>query len=93
MRLPISALLMICFAGILFFLFISFSYAFNGEGGIKETLWDSANETMSGDELTQFSDRMPKLTQGFGIAGVMCIALAVVFFVVDALSEPPDRRI
>jgi len=91
MRLPISSLLMIVFAGILFFLFIGFNYAFHSDGGIKETIWESGNRTMSGDRLDTFNDRMPKLSQGFGIAGVVCIALAVVFFLVDVF-EDTNRR-
>lgn len=94
MRLPISALLMICFAGICFFLFISFSYVFNdSDSGIKNILWDSANETMSGDRLSRFNDWMPMISQGFGVAGVMLVGMAVVFFVVDALGDDNRRRL
>jgi len=93
MRLPISALLMICFAGIMFFLFVSFNYAFNDQDGIKYSLWESANKSMSGSRLNTFNDLMPQLTQGFGIASVVCIGLAVVFFVVDALGDYDRRRL
>ena len=93
MRLPISSLIMICMAGILFFLFISFNYAFNSDGGIKNTLWDAANDSLTGDRLSTFNSQMPKLTEGFGIASILCIALAVVFFVVDVLHDPPERRL
>lgn len=91
MRLPVSSLLMIMFAGILFFLFVGFNYAFHGDGGLKENIWESANNTMTGDRLAKFNALMPQLTQGFGIASVMCIGLAVVFFVVDAFRSPPGE--
>ena len=91
MRLPISALLMICFAGICFFLFITFNFAFHGDGGIKEVIWDAANNTLTGDRATMFDENMGTLSQGFGLAGVVCIGLAVVFFIADALGSPPDR--
>ena len=92
MRLPITGMIMICMAGIMFFLFIGFSYAFNGEHGLKHSLWESANHTMSGDQLNKFNDLMPQLTQGFGIVGVMCVAIAIIIFVVDAfggIGGPP----
>ena len=73
-----------------FFLFIGFNYAFHGSGGLKETLWDSANQTMSGERLTQWNEWMPKLSQGFGIACVMCFMLAIVFFIVEAFHRPPE---
>jgi len=86
---------MIMIAGLLFFLFISFNYAFHGDGGIKEVLWDSANRTMEGEQLNNFDNLMPQLTQGFGIAGVGCIGLAIIFFLADIFSDPPNagRRI
>lgn len=88
MRLPIAALIMICIAGICFFMFVTFNYAFHGEGGLKEIIWESGNKTMSGDQQEQFNDVMPQLSQGFGITGVLCVALAVVFFVVEAFHDP-----
>jgi len=90
MRLPIASLIMIMVAGVCFFLFISFNYAFHGEGGLKEQLWESANETLTGKQKTQFDNLMPMLTQGFGIACVLCFAMAIVFFVVEAFSRPPE---
>ena len=90
MRLPIAALVMITMAGILFFLFVVFNNAFMGDGGIKETLWESANETLSGSQLSRFNNLMPQLTQGFGISSVICFLLAIVFFVVEAFSRPPE---
>lgn len=80
---------MICVAGILFFLFIGFNYAINSENGLKHTLWDSANKTMDGTQLQNFNNLMPQLTQGFGIACVMCFGLAIVLFVVEAFGRPP----
>ena len=89
MRLPISSLIMIMMAGVCFFLYIGFNQAFHGDGGIKETLWDSANDTLSGKNLNRWNDLMPQLTQGFGISFVICFLLAIVFFVVDAFHKPP----
>ena len=80
---------MIGMAGIMFFLYIGFNYAFHSEGGLRDALWDSANETMTGDRLSQFSNLMPQLTQGFGIACVLCFLLAIVFFAVEAFHKPP----
>ena len=88
MRLPISGLIMICFAAVLFFLFIVFNFAFMGEGGLKETMWDSANATLEGKQLTRWNQLMPQITQGFGIAGVLCFIMAIVFFVVDIYHDP-----
>ena len=90
MRLPIAALVMIMVAGLCFFLYVGFNQAFHGEGMLKETLWDSANETLTGSRKTQFDSWMPKLTQGFGIASVMCILIAVAFFVIEAFHKPPE---
>ena len=73
----------------MFFLYIGFNQAFHGEGMLKEQLWDSANKTMSGDQLSRFNDLMPQLTQGFGIACVLCFLLSIVFFVVEAFHKPP----
>ena len=81
---------MIAIAGILFFLYIGFNYAFHGEGGLKETLWDSANKSLTGNQKSRFDELMPQLTQGFGIACVLCFLLAIVFFVVEAFHRPPS---
>ena len=89
MRLPISAMIMICIAGILFFLFIGFNYAFMSEGGLKYSLWDAANRTMDGSQLNQFNSLMPQLTQSLGISCVMCFVTAIVLFVVDAFGHRP----
>ena len=89
MRVPISAMIMICISGILFFLFIGFNYAFHSERGLKHSLWDAANKTMDGSQLSQFNNLMPQLSQGFGIACVMCFALAIILFVVEAFGRKP----
>jgi hypothetical protein len=82
---------MIAMAGIMFFLFVGFNYAIHSEGGLKEHIWASANNTMSGEQLTKFNNLMPQLSQGFGIGCILCIALAVVFFIVDAFRNPPGE--
>jgi len=89
MRLPVSAMMMICVAGILFFLFIGFNHAFNSDNGLKNTLWASANKTMDGAQLQQYNNLMPQLTQGFGIACVMCFLIAIFIFVAEAFNRPP----
>jgi len=91
MRLPIAAMIMICMAAVLFFLYIGFNQAFHGEGMMKDTLWESANETLSGSRKSQFDDLMPQLTQGFGISAVLCFLLAIVFFVVEAFGRGPGE--
>ena len=89
MRLPIGALIMICMAGIMFFLYVGFNQAFHGDNMLKDQLWESANKTITGDSKTKFDNLMPQLTQGFGIACVLCFILAIVFFVVEAFGNPP----
>lgn len=90
MRVPIAGLIMIAVAGVCFFLFIGFNSAFHGSGGLKESLWDAANDTLSGSRKAQFDNLMPNLSQGFGIASVMCFFIAIVFFVVEAFHKPPE---
>jgi hypothetical protein len=80
---------MIMMAGVMFFLYIGFNAAFHGDSGIKNTLWDSANKTLTGDNLDRWNDLMPQITQGFGISCVICFLLAIVFFVVEAFHKPP----
>jgi len=82
-------MIMICVAGILFFLFIAFNYAFMSEGGLKHSLWDAANKTMDGSQLNQFNELMPQLTQGFGISCVLCFVFAIVLFVIEAFGHRP----
>ena len=91
MRLPIAAIVMIMVAGVLFFLFVGFNNAFHGPGGLKEKIWEAGNRTMSGEREASFDAMMPKITQGFGIASVLCFLLAIVFFVVEAFSRPPTQ--
>jgi len=91
MRLPISALVMICVAGILFFLYIGFNQAYHGSGGLKETLWSSANKTMDGDQLDNFNSVMPQISQGFGIACVLCFLVAIFLFVAEAFIRRPGE--
>ena len=58
---------MIMMAGMCLVLFVSFNYAFNSEGGLKERLWESANKSLDGEQKTRFDNLMPQLTQGFGV--------------------------
>ena len=90
MRLPISALLMIGIAGILFFLYIGFNYAFNSEGGFVESIWDSANDSLTGARKTRFDNMVVVLKDGFGIGCILCFLLSIVFFVVEAFHRPPQ---
>ena len=89
MKLPISTMMLIMVAGLCFVMYVSFNYAFHSDDGIRNKLWESANKTLTGDQATKFNDLMPQLTQGFGIAGVLCMLLAIVIFVLDAFSHPP----
>lgn len=90
MRFPVSAMLMVIFGVMCLFLYIGFNYAYHGEGGLREVLWDSANRTMSGRQLNQWNDFMVQAPQGMGIAAALCFGLAILFFVVDALNRPPE---
>jgi len=85
MRFPISGILMVAIGGICMFLYICFNYAFRE---MRVQLWESANKTMSGERLSQFGELMPQLTDGFGIACVMCFGIAILIFIVDSLSGP-----
>ena len=89
MRFPIGAMIMIMIAGLCFFLWAGFNYAFFGEGNLQEIIWESGNKTMSGQRKTDFGSNMAQLKDGFGIFGVMCIGIAVFLFVVDILRKPP----
>jgi hypothetical protein len=84
-------MMMIMVAGICFMLFIGFNYAYNSSGVLKNQLWKSANNTLDGRQLDQFNDLMPQITQGFGIASVMCFLLAIVMFAVQAFYRPPNN--
>ena len=87
MRLPVSGLMMLAIAGILFFLFIGFNTAFNGENGIQETIWEAGNKTLDGSQKAQFDDIMPQLSNGLGISCVLCFFIAIFFFVMDVLHN------
>ena len=89
MRFPISSLIMICIAGILLFLFVIFNYAYMGPGGLKEEMSQAANKTLSGKWLSNFNNQKEEFTAMFGMGCVLCIGLAVVFFILDVLG---DRR-
>lgn len=90
MKFPISSLVMIGIAGILLFMFIMFNYAFHDpDVGIKAKLNESAQDTMTGDRLTNWEEQISELSMGFGIASALCFILAIVFFVFDVLG---DRR-
>jgi len=90
MRLPIATLIMIGIAGIMFFLYVGFNQAFHGEGMLRDQLWESANNSLTGERLNDFNRLMPQLTQGFGVTCVICFLLAIVFFVVEAFHRPPQ---
>ena len=89
MRFPIGALICILIAGICFFVWTGFNYAFFGEGNIQEALWDAGNKTMSGDRKTDFGKNMAQMKDGFGLFGVLLIGIAVFLFVVDVMRKPP----
>lgn len=79
---------MIGMAGILLFLFMGFNYAFFSQDGMVNTIWDNANETLSGVHKTRFDNTVVLLRQGFGVGCVLCFILSIVFFVADALRNP-----
>ena len=82
---------MICMAGLMFFLYIGFNYAFHGEGGIKETIWEAGNKTITNATYqSEYDDMMSQFTQGFGIAFVICFLLAIVFFLFEVFHHPPE---
>ena len=87
MRFPISSMVLVGIAGICFFLFVVFNYAYMGEDGLKEQLNESAQKTMTGDRLASWDSNIEQLSQGFGIACVICCLLALVFFVIDVLGD------
>lgn len=87
MRFPIASLIMLAIAGILLFLFVIFNYAFMGEDGLREQLRDSANRTMTGERLNLFNQQQSELSAMFGMGCVLCILLAIVFFVIEVLGD------
>ena len=87
MRFPISSLVMVGVAGMCFFLFVIFNYAYMGDDGLVEQLNESAQKTLTGDRLTSWDDNIEQMKQGFGIACVICCLLALVFFVMDVLGD------
>jgi len=91
MRLPVASLIMIMIAGVLLFMFIGFNNAFHSDGGLKENIWEAANNSLTGARKNSFDTLMPKITQGFGVASVLCFLLSIVFFVVEAFSRPPNQ--
>lgn len=90
MKLAIAGLIMIMISGIMFFLFVGFNYAFHSDGGLQDTLWESANKTLSGSRKTQFDELMPQISQGFGMSCVLCLLVGVGLFIVDAFHKPPE---
>jgi len=89
MRFPVAALIMLMVAGICFFLWVSFDYAFLGKGGLKEILWENANESLEGAQKTSFDSNIEHLDEFFGIFGFFCLGVAILIFVVDVLHKPP----
>ena len=87
MKFPISSLIMVGIAGMCFFLFVIFNYAYMGDDGLVEQLNESAQKTLTGDRLTSWDDNIAQMKQGFGIACAICCILALVFFVVDVLGD------
>ena len=64
-----------------------FNYAFTGEGGLQEALRDSANRTMTGERLNLFNQEQSELVSMFGLGCILCVGLAVVFFIMEVLGE------
>jgi hypothetical protein len=79
---------MIGVSGIIFFLFIGFNFAFHDDDGLRQNLWDTGNDTMSGSIEERFDNQMVQLSQGFGIAFIVLFAIGIVLFLVDVFSGP-----
>jgi len=90
MRFPVVSLILIGIAGIMLFLFVVFNFAYMGPGGLKEELRESANKTLTGDRLSSWNSNVDQMTQGFGIACVVCFLLGIVFFVIEVLDRPGE---
>ena len=87
MRFPVVSLILIGIAGIMLFLFVIFNYAYMGPGGLKEELRESANKTLTGEHLSSWNSNVDQMTQGFGIACVVCFLLAIAYFVIEVLDK------
>lgn len=89
MRLPVASILLILVAGFCFGIFILFNYVlFTPGSGLVPMLNESAQNIMSGAWYSWFIDRVDTITIGFGFTGIICLGLAFVIFIADALSDP-----
>ena len=92
MKFPILAIVLIVIAGIFMFMFTMANYIFNDpDEGIIEQLNESAQETMSGDQLTQWDNQIRKGKEAFGIISVI-LFLGVIVLFFAALFEKRRRE-
>jgi len=90
MRFPITTLVLLAIAGILLFMFVMFNYAYNGEDGLRQELREAANKSMSGERLDFFNQQQSELANMFGLGCLLCVGLAVVFFLIEVLGDRRD---
>jgi choline-glycine betaine transporter len=89
MRFAIAGIIFIAIAALLFSVFIFYNYFFyEDETGIANILDEQAQKTMNNQFYQSFKDNDENFRFAFGLLGVLCLFIATLLFVLDALTKP-----
>ena len=93
MRWATASLLLVAVASFCFVLFIVFNWVlYNTDNGVFTILDDFANQFFSRYYLNWWDGINNSISFGFGLSGVVCLALAIVCYVADVLGSRRVER-
>lgn len=88
MRFPFMAFLCVIISGLCFSVFIVFNYAYNNpDSGVFTILDEKASEQMSSKWYNWFTERRERIVNGFGMAGVVILFVAIIITVASGLEH------
>ncbi len=87
---PFAAMILALIGGIMFILFIMFTYAYeNPDTGLFTKLDESASETMNPGTYNWFSDIVDHVKTGIGFGGAFLMVMAFLIFIAGSFSGGP----
>jgi len=88
MRWASASLLFIIIMALCFSLFIVWNWVlYNPDSGVETTLNEFAHERFNANYVSWWDGIQSNLRSGFGIAGIVCMFLAIICYLADVFSK------
>lgn len=89
----LGAFTLIFVAAFCFIMYIAFNYVlYNPDSGIDTILNEKASDMMNVDNFAKWTNSRNSISTGFAMSGVICLFLAIMLFVMEALRTTRYSR-